>query len=38
MMACIGWNWSPLFKLIKYKIFVFDKVYILFYVILKMYK
>ena len=30
MMACIGRNWSPLFKLIKYKIVVFDEMYILF--------
>ena len=31
VMACIGRNWSPLFKLIKYKIVVFDEVYILFH-------
>ena len=29
MMACIGRNQSSLFKLIKYKIVVFDEVYIL---------
>jgi len=31
MTACVGRNWSPLFKLIKYKIVVFDEVYILFH-------
>jgi hypothetical protein len=31
MMACIGRNLSPLFKLTKYKIVAFDEVYILFY-------
>jgi len=31
MMACIGRNWSPLFKLVKYKRVVFDEVYILFH-------
>jgi len=31
MMVCIGRNQSPLFKLIKYKIFVSDKVYTLFH-------
>ena len=31
MMACIGRNKSPLFKLIKYKVVVFDEVYILFH-------
>jgi len=31
MMVCIGRNQSPLFKLIKHKIFVSDKVYILFH-------
>ena len=37
MMACIGRNYSPLFKLIKHKIVVFDDVYILFhfFIILK---
>ena len=30
-MACIGRNLSALFKLIKYKIVVFDEVYILFH-------
>jgi hypothetical protein len=31
MMACIGRNVSPLFKLLKYKVAVFDEVYILFH-------
>jgi hypothetical protein len=31
LMACLGRNLSPLFKLIKYKIVVFDEVYILFH-------
>jgi hypothetical protein len=31
MMACVGRNQSPLFKLIKYKIVVFDEIYILFH-------
>jgi hypothetical protein len=31
MMACISQNKSPLFKLIKYKIVVFDEVCILFH-------
>ena len=31
MMACIGRNLSALFKLIKYKLDVFDEVYILFH-------
>ena len=30
MMPCLGRNYSPLCKLIKYKIVVFDEVYILF--------
>ena len=29
MMACIGRNWSPLFKILKYKIVVFEEVCIL---------
>jgi hypothetical protein len=29
MLACIGRNLSPLFKLIKYKIVVFEEVYVL---------
>jgi len=31
MVACIGRNYSPLFKLITHNIFVFDEVYILFH-------
>jgi len=31
MMPCLGRNYSPLYKLIKYKIVVFDEVYILFH-------
>jgi len=31
MMACTGRNQSPLLKLVKYKIFKFDEVYILFH-------
>jgi hypothetical protein len=31
MTAFIGRNWSSLFKLIKHRIVVFDKVYILFH-------
>jgi hypothetical protein len=31
MVACMGWNLLLLFKLIKYKIVVFDEVYILFH-------
>jgi hypothetical protein len=31
MMACIGRNYLPLFKLIKYNIVVFHEVYILFH-------
>jgi len=30
MMACLCRNYSPIFKLIKYKIVVFDEVYNLF--------
>jgi len=37
MMACIGRNQSSLFELIKYKIVVFDEVYILFYFNIMMY-
>jgi hypothetical protein len=31
MMACLGLNYSPIFKLIKYNTVVFDEVYILLY-------
>jgi hypothetical protein len=31
MVACIGRIYSPIFKLIKYKIDVFNEVYILFH-------
>jgi len=31
MMALLGRNYLPLFKLIKYKIVVFDEIYILFH-------
>ena len=37
MTACICRNWSPLFKLIKYKLFVFDEVYIFHFNVLKLF-
>jgi hypothetical protein len=30
MMACLDQSWSPVFTLIKYKMVVFDELYILF--------